>query len=506
MSRAVPDHTPNLSYWVETAPPPEFTPLTSDVSADVCVIGGGIVGITTAVLLKRAGLKVALVEMDRVLRGTTGYTTAKVTSGHGVVYSHLESKHGPETAALYARANEDGLDTVRSLAEGIACDLEEKTNYVYSESPGQVETLEREAAAAGRAGLEASFVSETDLPFAVAGAVAQHGQAQFHPLKYLNPLAKEIAGEGSYVFDRTKALGVQEGSPCCVRTEAGSIECEKVVVATNYPILDRGLFFPRVHPKRSYCLSGVVPHDKLADGMYITSDEPTRSIRTIPDGDRTLLLVGGEGHNVGQESDTGKHYRNLEQWARERFGLREVTHRWSTQDGVPVDGIPYVGTLRRSSEDLFVATGLKKWGMTNGTTAAVLLADLILRRENPYASLYDPHRLTVGPSASKFVEENMKVGARFFKDRVAHPQRRGANDIAPGEAAVVGIGANQVAAYRDEGGALHAVSAVCTHLGCIVNWNPAEKTWDCPCHGSRFGFDGRVIHGPAVKDLEPRDL
>lgn len=500
------DHAPNTSYWVETAPPCEFTQLTSDVSADVCVIGGGIVGITTAVLLKRAGKRVALLEMDRVLRGTTGYTTAKVTSGHSIIYSELEKKHGPDTARLYAQANEAGLAKIRELADETDCDLETKPNYVYAESGEQLGSIQEEAEAARRAGLPATFVTETDLPYPVAGAVRQENQAQFHPLKYLNPLATEVAGEGSFVFDRTKATGVEEGTPCCVRTEHGSVTCENVVVATNYPFLDRGLFFARVHPKRSYCVSGPVPDDKLVDGMFISTDQPTRSVRTIRDGDRTIMLIGGEGHNVGQEEDTEKHYRNLETWARDRFGMTEFTHRWSTQDGSPVDDIPYVGTLRRTSDRLFVATGFKKWGMTNGTIAASLITDLILGRENPYAALYDPHRLTVAASASSFVEENVKVGAKFVGDRIAHPQRGGVDDLAPGEAAVLGVGTNQVAAYRDDAGTIHAVSAVCTHLGCIVNWNPAERTWDCPCHGSRFSFQGRVIQGPAVQDLEKKEL
>ena len=502
----MPAHAPNTSYWVETAPPPTFTELAADVSTDVCVIGGGIVGITTAVLLKRAGKRVILVEQDGVVRGTTGYTTAKVTSGHSVIYSELEKKHSAETARAYADANEAGLAKIRELAADIDCDLETKPNFVYSESADQVDSIKSEVEAAQRAGLQVSFVTETDLPYEVAGALRQEDQAQFHPLKYLGPLAKEIAGEGSFVFDRTRAVDVDEGSPCCVRTDKGSITCEDVVVATNYPFLDRGLFFARVHPKRSYCISGPVPADKLVDGMYISTDEPTRSVRTIRDGDRTLMLIGGEGHNVGQEDDTEKHYTNLETWARERFGMTEITHRWSTQDGSPVDQIPYVGTLRRSSENLYVATGFKKWGMTNGTTAAMLIGDLILGRENPYATLYDPHRVTVSASASTFVEENVKVGTKLVGDRIAHPQRGGVEDLAPGEAAVIGQGVGQVAAYRDDAGTLHAVSAVCTHLGCIVNWNPAEKTWDCPCHGSRFGYEGNVIQGPAVRDLEKKDL
>ena len=500
------EHAPNYSYWVDTAPPPTFTPLTSDVSTDVCVIGGGIVGITTALLLKRAGKRVVLLEQDGVSRGTTGYTTAKVTSGHGMIYSDLEKKHGLDTARAYASANEAGLAKVRELAADIDCDLETKTNYVYTASENQIGSIKEEAEAAKRAGLAASFMATFDVPFPIVAAVRQDDQAQFHPLKYLAPLAKEIAGEGSFVFDNSRAVNVDEGDPCCVTTESGSVTCADVVVATNYPFLDRGLFFARVHPKRSYCISGPVPEDRITEGMYISSDQPTRSVRTIRDGDRTIMLIGGEGHNVGQEEDKESHYANLEAWARQHYGLTEITHRWSTQDGSTVDDLPYVGTLRKSSKHLFVATGFKKWGMTNGTTAAMLITDLITGKDNPYTSLYDPHRLTVAASAQTFVEENVKVGAKFVKDRIAHPQRGDADDLGPGEAAVVGTAPNQTAVYRDESGALHAVSAVCTHLGCIVNWNPAEKTWDCPCHGSRFGYEGNVIQGPAVQDLEKKDL
>ncbi len=506
MSFPMASHAANYSYWVDTAPPPTFSRLTSDITTDVCVIGGGIVGITTAVLLKRAGKRVVLLEQDGVFSGTTGYTTAKVTSGHGMIYSQLEKKHDAATARRYAAANEAGLAKIRELAQGIDCDLETKANYVYTASEDQVDSIKQEAEAAQRAGLNATFVTDFDVPFPIVAAVRQEDQAQFHPLKYLTPLVTEVAGEGSFVFDGSRATGVDEGDPCCVTTESGSVAATDVVVATNYPFLDRGLFFARVHPKRSYCLSGVVPDDKLTDGMYISTDEPTRSVRTIRDGDRTIMLIGGEGHNVGQEHDTETHYANLEAWAREHYGLTEITHRWSTQDGSPVDQIPYVGTLRRSSENLFVATGFKKWGMTNGTTAAVLITDLILDRENEFASLYDPHRVTVAASASTFVEENVKVGAKFVGDRVAHPQRGAVEDLSPGEAAVVGTAPNQTAVYRDENGTVHAVSAVCTHLGCIVNWNPAEKTWDCPCHGSRFGYEGNVIQGPAVQDLAKKDV
>jgi nitrite reductase/ring-hydroxylating ferredoxin subunit len=217
--------------------------------------------------------------------------------------------------------------------------------------------------------------------------------------------------------------------------------------------------------------------------------------------------VGGNGHPAGQKLDTLECYRDLERWASDRFGIADITHRWSTHDGVTIDGLPYAGTARRSSKRIYTATGFGKWGLTNGTVAASVICDAILGRPNQFASVFDPHRLTLSASAPKFLVENVKIAQHFVGDRINHPQGAAAvTDLGHGEAAVVGFGAGQVAAYRDEAGELHGVSATCTHLGCIVSWNAAEKSWDCPCHGSRFDYEGRVLHGPATKDLEPKEL
>ena len=240
--------------------------------------------------------------------------------------------------------------------------------------------------------------------------------------------------------------------------------------------------------------------------MYISSDSPTRSIRTVDDGERTLLLIGGNGHAVGQKYDTDKDYEDLEGWTKQRFEISEITHRWSTQDGSTVDMLPYAGTARRSSKHVYTATGFGKWGMTNGTAGAIVITDAILGTDNKFSSLFNPHRATVKASAKKFATENAKVAQHWFGDRLAHSQRGPFDELKAGEASVTRVGMGQIAAYRDEGGTLHAVSAVCTHLACIVAWNPAEKSWDCPCHGSRFDTEGRVLHGPAVKDLEQKKV
>ena len=496
----------HISYWVESTPDRTFEALAADVRVDCAVIGAGITGLTTAYLLQKAGLKVALIEMDRVARGVSGYTTAKVTSLHGQIYSQLESKHGREAAALYADANQTALGWVATLVRenAIDCDFEAKANYTYCEDRSDLATIEQETEAAARAGLPVELVHDTTLPYEVAGAVRLADQAQFHPRKYLLHLVDELAEGGCLLFDQTRATGLDEASPCRVETTGGAVTADHVVVATHYTFLDRSMMFPRVHPKRSYAIAGPVPAGNVPDGMFL-STEPAWSVRTIPAGDETLVLAGGSGHNVGQHYDTEERYETLEGWARDKLGMTEVRSRWSTQDGSSVDGLPYVGRLTPASRNAFAATAFGKWGMTNGTAAGMLMSDLVLGVENQWATLFDPHRATVKASATKLAKENLKVAGHFFGDRLKHPQSGVPGDLAPGEAAVSGIAPGQVAVYRDEAGELHKVSAVCTHLGCIVTWNNAETTWDCPCHGSRFDVDGKVIQGPAVKDLEKKD-
>lgn len=496
----------NTSYWVESTPDPAFGPLTADLRVECAVVGGGITGLTTAYLLQRAGMKVAVIEMDGIARGVSGYTTAKVTSLQGRIYSQLESKHGAEAAALYADGNEAALAMVGSIVRELAidCDFETKTNYTYCEDPSDVSLIENEAEAASRAGLPVEVVHETTLPYPIAAAVSLDGQAQFHPRKYLLGLVEELRRGGCLFFDETRATGLDEGAPCVLETTRGTVTADHVVVATHYTFLDRSMMFPRVHPKRSYALVGPVPEGNVPSGMYLSTD-PTWSVRTVRAGDETLVLTGGSGHNVGQHYDTEERYERLEAWSREKFGMTEVRHRWSTQDGSAVDSLPYIGKVTPASRHAFSATAFGKWGMTNGTLAGMIISDLITGADNRWAPLFDPHRATVKASATKFAQENVKVAGHWIGDRIKHPQPGVPGDLAPGEAAVTGTAPGQVAVYRDELGELHKVSAVCTHLGCIVTWNNAETTWDCPCHGSRFDVDGKVIQGPAVRDLEPKD-
>jgi glycine/D-amino acid oxidase-like deaminating enzyme/nitrite reductase/ring-hydroxylating ferredoxin subunit len=496
------------SYWIASAAGDGFPSLTNGVSVDVAVVGGGITGLTAATLLKQAGKSVALIESKQIARGTTGYTTAKVTAGHRLVYKDLLSKFGEEGARLYAESQQVALERVAALIDerAIECDFRRGAHYVYAESDSDISDVEDEVEAEQKVGLPASFVQETALPFAVPGALRLDNQAEFHPRKYLLPLAEALPGDGSHLFERTRVLDVEEASPCVIHTDRGSFTARDVIIATSLPILDRGLFFAKAHPYRSYAISLPIAREQAPEGMFINSGGSTRSMRTTPDGDRLLLIVNGNGHKTDEEPENEQHYRQLHEFARSRFGLDEIAYRWSTQDFYTLDQVPYIGRLRRRSRHLFVATGFNGWGMTGGTLGAMILTDLILRNAKAWAELYDAKRLKLRGASSMFVKENAKVARHWLGDGLARGDAARVDDVAAGEGAIVRVHTERVAVYRDDDGALHALSPVCTHLACHVSWNRAEKTWDCPCHGSRFSADGSVIQGPAVRDLPKLNL
>jgi glycine/D-amino acid oxidase-like deaminating enzyme/nitrite reductase/ring-hydroxylating ferredoxin subunit len=499
----------NNSLWLESSAG-AYSPLAGDVEADVAVIGAGITGTTAALLLKQAGKTVVVLESSRVGHGATGYTTAKLTVGHGTIYRQLADSFGAETARIYASSNGAALERVAAIVRehSIDCDFERTSNYVYTEEEGSVRRLEREAEAARAAGVDAELTTETGLPYPVRAAVRTDEQAQFHPWKYVAALARLVDGDGSRVHELTRATHVRSGDPCVVETARGVVRARHVVVATQMPFLDRALFFAKAHPTKSYAIAAPIGEAEAPGGMYISVDQPTRSVRTTPgaDGGR-MLIVGGEGHKPGADPDTHARYAKLERFMHERFGIEAAEYRWSTHDYTPVDKLPYIGRLRRRDDRIYVATGFAKWGMTKGTLAAEIICDAILGRPNEWAERYDANRLEVRRSGLLFARENGQVALRFFGDRIR--RRDGREELArlePGEGTVARIRGAQYAVHRDDAGELHAVSARCTHLGCIVGWNNADRAWECPCHGSRFAADGTLVQGPATADLERKQL
>jgi glycine/D-amino acid oxidase-like deaminating enzyme/nitrite reductase/ring-hydroxylating ferredoxin subunit len=488
-----------VSPWLDGGPHPARPRLDRELAADVCVIGAGIVGLSAALELERGGARVIVLEGRQVGSAVTGNTTAKLSSLHGLAYDELRSTRGVEAASIYAAANELGIERVRQTAERLAidCDLRRKPNFTYTKDPERRGELEAEVEAANAAGLPAVLTDDTDLPFEVAAAVRLDDQAEFHPVKYLRGIADALDRDGQTVYEQTRAIGLSRSA---VATESGhQVVAERVIVATQMPFLDRGLFFARCPVQRSYGLT-VRLAGEPPQGMYLSAETPTRSMRAVPVDGGELLLVGGAGHELGH-GDAAESYRDLESFARRTFDVQGFEHRWSAHDFMPEDGLPYVGRLLPFSDRVLTATGMRKWGLAMGAAAGSILADLALGRDNASAGAFDPWRLPPLRAVPSYLKLGADTSLHLVGDRVK--RGGGAADLGPGEGRVVGDGLRQKAVHRDDSGVLHAVSARCTHLGCIVAWNGADRTWDCPCHGSRFDAMGEVLTGPATRSLKP---
>lgn len=490
------------SLWRE---PEEDVPrpaLDGVIEADVAVIGGGIAGITLALRLQRTGAAVVVLEAVTVASGVTGLNTAKVSALQQTKLAEIRSRHGVEAAGDYASASLIGVEDVAALVaeERIDCGFERRAAVTYAATEDQLGTVQDELRAGTDAGLKVSWDGGAGLPFDVAGAVWLEEQAVVHPVRYVRGLARAFERDGGVICEHSRVVSVSEGRPCRVVVEGGGeLRAPQVVVATHYPILDRGGFFARMEAQRSYCVAVRVDGD-LPTSMAISAGSLSHSLQWWGD---DVLIVGGEGHSAGDAGVTSERYEALEAWAAERWTVTERLARWSAQDPVPYDHLPMIGPLRPGSGRLWVATGWQKWGLTGATFAARILAERVAGREHGWSARFSPSRVSVRstPSAARL---GTKFGLLMALDRAKSSPH--AADLAPGEGAVVRHGLDKAAAYRDDDGVLHAVSARCTHLGCLVRFNAAETSWDCPCHGSRFAVDGTVLEGPAVHPLERRDV
>lgn len=492
-----------LSYWLDSTKKTNYPSLNQNIEVDVCIIGGGISGVTSAFMLKRKGLNVALLEVDNILEGTTARTTAKITSQHGLIYKKLIDQVGENKAKQYIDANETAIKFIKNIVKekNIDCDFKELPAYVYASTDEYIKKIKDEVDASKKLGMNSTFVENLDLPFDVKGAIRFENQAQFHPRKYLLELADEVDGNGSYIFENTKVIDIQDGDIVKIITSNENIiSAKKVVIATHFPIENfRALYFSRIYTERSYILGALIK-DNLPEGMYISAEKPTRSLRYQDYNGRKMLLIGGDGHKTGQGEDTEIHYENLKNFAKENFDIEDIPYRWSTQDCMPIDDIPFIGKITRNSENIFLSTGFKKWGMTNATASAMILTDLITNIKNPYSEVFNPSRFNIKGSLSTFLKKNLNVGYEFIKGKLKTENID--IEVATGEGKVVNLNGRRVGFYKHNDGRTYIVDTTCTHLGCELSWNNAEKSWDCPCHGSRFSFDGTIMEGPALQRLK----
>ena len=490
------------SVWLSTVDRPRRPSLDSDIQVDVAVVGGGITGLTAARLLQREGARVAVLEGNRIAGGTSGGTTGKVTSQHGLKYAKLIERHGEDVARKYAAANQHAIDLIDQLAAetGADCRFERAPSFVYTREPAGRGAIQAEHTAAMRLGLPAALTTAIDLPFPIELALRFDDQAHFHAGRYLMALARSIVDNGGLVYEDTRVTSVKDRrTGVTLHTASGAVSAGHAVIATLLPIVDVGGFFAKTRPSRAYGVAAHVRGTPLS-GVHISSDSPTRSTRPWVDDDNTGVIFVGENHPVGSGGASPERWGELERWAQEHFDIESFVYRWSSQDYATVDDLPYVGRSPLMHKTL-VATGFDKWGITNGTAAAEMLTDVVSGRENPWLEAFDAQRIGGSGAVADLVGQNLGVATRFVVDRLARVLAKPVGELLPGEGGMAKVGGKPVGAYRDPGGELHCVSITCTHLGCTLGWNQAETTWDCPCHGSRFGYDGAVLNGPATRPL-----
>lgn len=488
------------SLWVDTAPETAYPTIEGDIEADVAVIGGGIGGLAAAMLLKSAGRTVAVLEMDRIAKGATGYTTAKISSLQGCRFSEIARNLGDEGVAAYASASQASIDQIEKLIGelGIDCDFVRVPSYTFTERDDGIAAIDEELEVSIRAGVPVSPAGKVPLPFSVKRAIRLENQAQFHPRKFLLALAKAIDGEGSAVFEGTRALSVEDGKPCVVKTNRGSVRARDVVVATHFPFFDKSIFSLRLYPHFSYALALRVD-GPLPDGMFYSTDGGGRGIRGYSGGAGSFLIPSGMGHKTGEAESALERYRSLLAFASARFDVRSVDYYWSTEDYSTPDSMPYIGSVP-GKRHTYVATGFGGWGMTNGVLAGMVISDTLLELPNKYGAIFSPSRINAKATTKALFSEGPDIAKNLIFERFSGAPSD-AMSIPRGEGMVLKDRGAKKAVYRDEGGEIHEFNAFCPHMGCLLSWNDAEKTWDCPCHGSRFSCDGKLLHGPAVTDL-----
>ena len=496
------------SLWIETTKDKlPLKPLENDEEADVCIIGAGLFGLTTAYYLSKEGKKVIVIEKGEIGEKASGNTTGKITSLHGLFYDHLISDFGEEYAKKYLEANENAIENIKKIVddEKIDCDFEIQDAYTYTTKQEEVIEIEKEVQAVKKLDKEVEMVTKTELPFKIAGAIKLKSQAQFHPRKYMLGLCNSILKQNK-IFEYTTALDVKKDEDnYIIYTDRGDIKAKDVVIATHFPIVNTpGFYFVKMYQSTSYIIA-IETEKKLPKGMYINIKEPIYSFRTAKYNGKDILLIGGSGHKTGEPITDDSHYQDLEKKAKELYPDCKILFRWNTRDCISLDKIPYIGEFSSLMPNLYVGTGFNKWGMTSSNIAANIVTDKIMGRENEFEEIFKATR--VKPIKNRWeVKDMLKETVNSIALNKMKIKPENIEKIENDNGAIIQIEGENVGIYKDPKGKIYAVKPNCSHLGCLLSWNNLDKTWDCPCHGSRFDYMGRNIYEPAIKDLDLKQI
>lgn len=491
----------NKSLWTHTARGKEHDKLNGNIKTEILIVGGGIAGLTTAYLLAKKGLIVTLVEADYIGYGASGRNTGKVNPQHNIIYSKIYKKYGKDKAREYFDANNKAIDLIENIITeyNIKCDYEKMPSYLYTENDEKADELLQEFNTCKELGIECEYSMEIPLPIEVKGAIKFNYGGQFHPKKYVDGLRDAIDSLGVHIYERTPVKNVDfiDKHIEVTTIDQHKIETKKLIICSHFPFFDGlSFYFARLRPDRSHIVAGEYSGD-FPKGTFINVEDPRRSLRIYEDGEKRYLLIGGENHRVGVGGPDTNHYERLKNYGKEKFGIEKYRYNWSAQDYITSDKIPYIGYLNSVRDNVYVATGFAKWGMTNGTVAAMIISELISDDKSVFEDTFSPSRHE-GYTNKEFIKNNIEMASEFVKSKF---QKSSAEMPKPGEGKVVTLNNKKYGAYRDQMGKLYIVDITCTHVGCELKWNITEKTWDCPCHGSRFSVLGSVLEGPATVPL-----
>lgn len=493
------------SIWLETFKYNKtFEKLNQNISCDVCIIGAGIFGLTCAYYLTKQGFNVAVLDRDDIGTKATGHTTAKITSQHGLIYKHLIDDYGLHFAKSYLYANQKAIDNIKEIidTENISCDFNFENHCVYTTNAKDLKSIQDEINAVNSLDFNCEFVTKTGLPFDILGGICFKNQAQFHPYKYLCGLCNSISGKAK-IFTHTTICNVKNNGSFYTSYSDNNykIESKFVIMASHYPFINiPGFYFSKMYQSTSYLIA-IETNKTLFKGMYLSASDPIFSFRTAKFGNKNFLLIGGANHKTGESHDFSTTYGVLENIAKKYYPDCKILYHWNTRDCITLDKIPYIGLYSSNLPNFYIGTGFNKWGMTSSNVAGNIIVDMINGKENPYSFVFDSTRIKPIKNADEFKNVIVQSSKSLILDKIKRSDLQ-LDNIAPNSGGIIEVNGQKVGIYKSQDNKFFAVNPICTHLGCLLSWNNIDKTWDCPCHGSRFDYTGKSLYDPSFKDLE----